>query len=854
MSKKGKVECINGNKNQKNIQWFKNYEKHRRTNHLENLKNKDILNYIKDIEQNCRLEVSSGDEDYAGTKRSSNCSVRCSGTRSKSLKEIKSMVKLKKNKNVAALKRKIKWSSSRNTVDACNYCCSSQKSHFCSNPDFTLQENSRKYFNTAAKKSMYRYLKSSSKGNSHKYRESSPRFYGSYSRMDHKMLPAVTKMTSFEVIKDSRSQDGFFPESRINDSKIIDRKSARIHTFKPLRRKKFDKSIHPNIVPSHKKTKEKNCLDEQNIEDTPAKQLNEESNVNDFVNQQSLNQFYSGQNKTTALPHHASLQNRGYREHNISGYRYPVKISKQPTSWDLSSRSNRLTGLPETSSLPQWRTSRWENEVGSPLKASTSIMGTLIDKNYRRARESKYKNNTNRRRRESGVLGECESPCYRRPGFLRESGKLCEMVRTDENKQWLGCCCEDAEQDETVDCSRYCRCPENVNDSVHRNYRPQYQSTRRSNTSKRINYEREISVRKSKSVQSRNIDREELDFNLSTKGDLRHETIYDDSAFDRSERISDHVKRNDYGDKVELEEPHASLPDDSAYQTLRGDSNKLAREYKLNNNLKNSRKEMTKARKKTTRRYPSGKELSFETRKTSSKIASGNSREVLRYDAAESMCQCKEPFHDPPAACLTGSCTCIENAERSDSDSPRRISTVYCCCSSSSLYDEADPVKKLESFCEKVKAVNQNVFRKTSKSTFSNAARTNAQRYSYGDEQNRSEISTETATRVSRPIEREWSTDPTHLRLGKPKYSRGKTSLEKILIYPPRGEIGPPLTLYKQSSNINCRVKGDINKGFRYSVTYVQKFVSPSWMPSLSPQVFSSETDEECECCSAEYG
>lgn len=63
MSKNGKVECNNGNENQKDIRWFKNHEKRSKTNHFENLKNEDILNYIKDIEQNCRLEVNSGDED-----------------------------------------------------------------------------------------------------------------------------------------------------------------------------------------------------------------------------------------------------------------------------------------------------------------------------------------------------------------------------------------------------------------------------------------------------------------------------------------------------------------------------------------------------------------------------------------------------------------------------------------------------------------------------------------------------------------------------------------------------------------------------------------------------------------------
>lgn len=848
MSKSEKVEYIK--ENQKDIQRFKNYEKRSQTNHFENLRNEDILNYIKHIQQNCRLEVSSGDEDYAGTKRSSNCSVRYSGTRFKSFKKVKSKVKSKKNKNVTALEKKIKRSSNRNSMDACNYCCPSQKSHSCSNLGLTVHENPGKYLNTAAKKSTRRYLKPSSKGNSYKYLESLPRFYGSYSR-GHQTWPAVTEMNNLEVIK-NWSQD-VIPESRINDSRIIDRKSAKIHTFKSLRRKKFDKSIYSSITPSSKKTREKNHINDQKI-DTQVRRLNKENNVRDFINQQSFNKFYSSRSKahkSTELSYQDLLQNGGYRRYSNSGYRYPVKRSRQSTSWSLNSRSNRLTGVPVTSSLPLRRR---ENEVESPLKASSPIMGTLIDRNYQQARELKYKNNTNRRRREPGILRERGSPCYCRPGFLRESEKLCEVVRANENKQWLGCCCEEhAEQDGTVDCSRYCRCSENVNDSAWRDYRPQYESTRRSNgTSKRINYtEKQAALREmlSKSMQSQSADTGEFDFNhLPMKAD--HETAYDDFAFGRSETIFD-SRRNDYDSKIELEElkPHVSFPNDST------------QEYKLSNENLNSREETMKMRKtlrkKATRRYPLGKESSFETRKTPRKIASENYSRI-RYDAAESTCECKELFHDSPAACLAGSCTCIgnsENAERSDSDSSRKI-PVCCCCSSLSFHDETDPVKKLESFCEKVKAVNQNVFRKTSRSTFSNATRTNAQRYSYGasDEQNRSEISTEATSRVSKPIEREWLTDPTRLRFGKPrKHSHGKPSLEKILIYPPRGEMGTPLTLYKQSSNINCRVKGDVNTGFRYNVTYVQKFVSPSWMPSLSPQVLSPETDEECGC-SADYG
>lgn len=147
--------------------------------------------------------------------------------------------------------------------------------------------------------------------------------------MGHKTWPAVTEMTSLEVIKDW-SQD-VIPESRINGSRIIDRKSAKIHMSKS-RSKKFDKSIYPSIVPSNKKTKERNYVDEQKV-DTRMRQLNEESDVSD-LNQQSLNKFYSHRSnrKSAALSYQVPLQNESYKGRYISGYHYPVKRSRQPIS------------------------------------------------------------------------------------------------------------------------------------------------------------------------------------------------------------------------------------------------------------------------------------------------------------------------------------------------------------------------------------------------------------------------------------------------------------------------------------------------------------------------------------------
>lgn len=846
MSKNGKIDYPDGNDDQKDIRWFENYEKRSKAKHLERLKNEDILNYIKDVEQNCRLEVSSDDEDYAGTKRSSNCSVKRSDTRFSSLKEIKSRVASKKNKNTVS-KRKTKQSSGHNTTDACNHCCSGRKFPSRGGPDFTVEENSRRNINTSTK-SIYRH--SNLSGNSYKYRESSPVFHGWYSRKNHNTWPATTETASYEVIRDAIPDRS----SRISRSKLMDTKSTnKVRALKSLRRRAFE-DIYSSIAPNEKTTKrDPDYRDYKQRRETRMRKLYEESDVSDFVNQQPLNEIYSDRNMT--FSYQTPVKNERYKGRYTSGYHYPIKRSRQPTSWGLTSRSNRLTAstrLSETSSLLQRRASQWENKVGRPLKASGSIIGTSIDRSYR---EAKRKNNTDQWRRRPDVLRKRESSCYRRPGLLRESGKLCKVVRTREDKQRLGCCCEDAEQDETAECSRYCRCPENTNGPI----RPRRENTRRPfTTSERANYA-VTTVRNTlpESVQPGDNDEGESESDLPIEEDPRNVgAVCDNHSCD----IFDDERTNNRGDAVDLEDlkPRVSFPKDRA----RRGSREVARRYKkFNNDLKSNEGKAMGARtalgKKITPRYPASKKFAI---RTPGKLVSGDSL-GLRYDAAGSVCECREPFHDPPAVCLTRSCTCIgndENAERNDSDSSRRIfDTVYCCdccsCSSSVSYEEKDPVKKLESFCEKVKAVNQDTFRRPSKSTCRNAVKTNAQEYGGSYEQNQSMFSTQRAIRRARPIEKERLANSARLRLEKPKHSDGKANLEKILIYPPRGEGGPPLTLYKRSSNINCRVKGNADTGFRYSVTYMQKFVSPTWMPSMSPKVLSRETDVECSC-PADYG
>ncbi|KAL6262840.1 hypothetical protein P5V15_005630 [Pogonomyrmex californicus] len=860
MSKNGKINYPGNNNDREDIQWFENYEKHSKIKHPEKLKNEDILNYIKDVVQNCRLEVSSGDEDYAGTKKSSNCSVRYLGARFGSSKKIKSRVTSRKNKNIT-LKRKPKCSSNHNATDTCNYYYPVRKFHFRSNSNLIFQNNSRTDLNNFTKST---YPNLSKNQNSYKYRESSPTFYSWYSKKDHKMKPSVTKMPSFEVTRDWLRND--IRDSSINRSKITNKKSTNTRTFKS-RRKRIDDStymdIYSNIIPNEKTRIERDsryCIYKQG-EEARMKILNEQSSAS-FENQQPLNKIYSDQD--TTLSYQVPLQNKDYKRHYTSGYHYFMRRSRQPTF----SQSNRLTAsarLPEASSLHE-RSSQWENEIGSPLKASSSIMETSIDRSY----HTKRKNNMDQRRRGPDILGERGSSCCRRPSLLRKSEKLCKVASTYEDKQWLGCCCEDTEQDETADCSRYCRCPENVNDSTRCSYRLPYEGTYRPITmSKQINYTASLRKILPESTQLRANDEEESEINVSMEEDWQAESTSYNQPFDKFDVFDDVRKDNyplynyDYNDEMEDLNSHVLFSDDQAPQTCRSSSKvEYKKEYKkLSNHLKSNQGKVTDTRttlrKKTTTRYPADKEFSFAIR-TKKPVSGDSSR--LRYDAAESTCECKEPFHDSPA-CSIGSCTCVgnsKNTKKNNSDPSRKISsTDYCCddcCCSLSFtsHDEKDPVKKLESFCEKVKAVNRDTFHKPSRViSQSNAMRTNAQEYSQGDEQNQSELGIQRTIRSARSIETDRLANRSRLRLEKPRHS--EASLEKILIYPPRGEVGPPLTLYKRSSNISCRVKGDADMGFRYSVTYVQKFISPTWMPSLSSEVLSQEIEEECDC-SADYG
>lgn len=88
------------------------------------------------------------------------------------------------------------------------------------------------------------------------------------------------------------------------------------------------------------------------------------------------------------------------------------------------------------------------------------------------------------------------------------------------------------------------------------------------------------------------------------------------------------------------------------------------------------------------------------------------------------------------------------------------------------------------------------------------------------------------ATRVKRRSKRKVKRHQFALpRVVKPEDSSGKFNIPKMFVYPPDEQQGTPLAVYKTSSFVNCSIKEKNNHGFKYYITYVQKYVSPIWRP-----------------------
>jgi len=759
------------------IQWFENYEKYGKSGeHSDSLKKEDILNYIKDIERNCRLEMNSGDEDYADTKKSSNCKARCPRARFRSSKVLRSRATSRRNKSANSLGRKVK-PNPLNATDARSYSRSSQTPRFSGN-HADLAVNSADFReNLNAAGSAY-----SNKRRLYNHQKSSPRFYCWYSRKDRKTWPVTTEMTSFEIITDRSGT----ADRQISSSSISEKGSLGLLRKFEFPRKEMDEldaSIHSNIA-SNEQARVKNLPRKDHRKIMCSLGCNDQGDAGGLANQRRVDEFYIDRD---AYP--ADLLHRNSRNESCKGpcaSRYHYSESAQP-SWSQNCPCNKQTTPRLAEMRSRRRALRRKDEEEAPVEATGSITG-WIDGAYQ---ESWHRNNTDQWRRE---------PCCREPDFLKESGRLRKVAHNRRDKLPLGL--EDAVLNEgAMDRTT----PRKVN---RRDF-----WLRERETLGEVLY---------KSRQSWNDHEEPFDFDpLIGEYSWRKDTRDKISMFD--EIIFSEHDYDDEAQDLEDSEPHAL--DDCICM------DEIARKYEeLSRDLENNR---VKVLRKRTRRLPA--DVSPERRTPRLR-----DRRKLPCDTVESACECREPFFRSPATCLAvGFCSCSEdndswqNDDKDDNDSSREVTTEGSCCYCSTYCHDRNKNNSNQSLHGKANRFTPRELLRFSRATRSDAQRRRARHEI--NEQDESGSSSEEAV-----IGREWPMDPAAVRLGRSRHDGSKTNLDRIFIYPPRGEIGPPLTLYKGSSNINCRVKGDADTGFRYSVTYVQKFVSPTWMPGA---------EVETECC-----
>ncbi|XP_051159764.1 uncharacterized protein LOC127280643 isoform X2 [Leptopilina boulardi] len=200
-----------------------------------------------------------------------------------------------------------------------------------------------------------------------------------------------------------------------------------------------------------------------------------------------------------------------------------------------------------------------------------------------------------------------------------------------------------------------------------------------------------------------------------------------------------------------------------------------------------------KLKKKFTRTYPSGKEFTFEVKpaKDSVTFCKGYNNLIKRYACKKSD---EEIFSKKSKKKFNKISHCICDGKKGDDEKIYKKENQNL----TNLKGE-----KIKSVCENLTLKNENLKHdgdKLNKCQELNAKNQELNKFNFP-------------------------------RIVKPRGVFCRDNLRKIFICPPHGEEGSPLVLNKKCSNIDCRIKGDNLKGFRYKVTYKQEFLSPVWYP-----------------------
>ncbi|KAK2585931.1 hypothetical protein KPH14_010515 [Odynerus spinipes] len=830
------------------IRWFDNYDRRVREGAAANFKSKDLLNYCRYIQREYCREISS-DDDYRSSSVREFDDVRpVRSVKGKRTRPLRTKQGFRSRHRKARPKRKriqeILGCPSRNCELCEVYCPSYERSNFINNDEsftrYLFPNKRRSKLTYPASRLLKRYSS----------RLVSPKSYGRYLKKGSREWQGVN---NFEVIKQ-------WPEQRLSRTKnerehrSESRRPLRVNNFEEAPKKRSTDSIYINPrfergyfsreeAPTTKKeTEVRSCVADKTNESSFQKRLSGGSNFSCSTNNQYC----------PRLDGPSSCEEEDDGEEVEGRERIGANKSRSPRREKEASRKEerkirgKFDWVLKDSPCVRSRSRYTQPESFSSLSSARSTKGVTFERNgaeiscktpRRMPRSSRKAEKTPlvvkrvhyepkcirtsnlRKNKEDDGCYLCDNAKLLNDKSDPRHRKLCKLVRSREGKKLLDCCCSGNEQEDDAECGRFCRCPENLRMFQ---ARPQYDTLK--------TYER------------------------SWKGkDILHSTSLPGTSCgpSSSSRLVEDTCKNktDHPNKDAAFQdlsPDVSLSDH--WRKCKDRLKDFNEEYrKLSNDVKSIREiycSRDKARKKIDRCYqPTEKAFSTFEPKSSPKRTNSRSPGRLN-EIPETDCDCTEFLRDvSPSACPYD--RYARSFDRHDArlfESRKKL--------------EKDSMRKLENFCDKVKAMNR--------AAFDGKPKTNLESKTLNEDHpwcdcRREEESETTVQELWKPSKKstwkEWPAgNSVDLRIIKPKRSSGKANLEKILIYPPEGAAGPPLTLLKNSSNISCQVKGDVDRGFRYNVTYVQKFISPSWRPLAEcPDNTKRRNSHDCDC-SSDYG
>lgn len=822
-----KVEVIHSEKKENSdceeeIRWFDNYERQLRAEATENLKREDFLNYVKYIQENYCREISS-DDDYRSSSIREFENVRrlVKGVKGKKMKSSRAKQGFGSRHRKARPKRKKNENHSepccpfeRTDVDSyiqpfSGYSCVN-KSH---RPKVTYPGS--------------RLIKR------HSSRLISPKSSSRYIKRD--LTRDYPGNIDIKVIHDwpDTEIDQRVPRSKDKVYRLETRRIVQRGSFKESLRQRSTDSIYinPRFDPN------------LNHEEAAAVNSRKELEVHRYVDKMNESSFqkrlsggsnFSGSTNNQYCPRlkgPCSCEEETNKSRNFNCEKDVLSSSKKNEEKKICEKNFDWIFKDPTCTKSK---SRYPSSRSfTSLSSTRSAKGVIFDKNLAEMpiisekascqvpRSSKKSNKSSFIEKKVHYEPKCiktsdlskdkEDLCYicenEKVDNMRNR-KLCKLVRSKEGKVLMKCCCSDNEQENNTKCNDCCCCPEN---------RKQFQASQKCDIS--TTYEKYLE------------DKDYLHISSLPSNNFRI-----DSPDKRVENI------NKGKEDLSLKTPFLDH-----WRKCNERLKEVSEDYeKLSSNLKTMRDiycRHDKTRRKTDGSYLFGKDSSFiDPRVLPKRLI--DVRSSFRPNEIEENddCHCREffretlPFSYPYDRCRR---SMKRHERRHDTKSKKKL--------------EKDSIRKLEGFCDRVKTMNR---------SFDNRER-NLEGKASNENRVYQECRYDSETSVQelwRPIEmnnisrKEWPGNSIDLRIVKPKNSSGKTSLEKILIYPPDDVTGPPLTLFKNSSNISCKVKGNEDNGYRYNVIYVQKFISPIWRPEVEcPGNKIHHSRDECNC-SSDYG